>query len=419
MTYSDRIDKLDTIRAYARSFCVEGFKYRTDYKEKSPENYNNARRRMENWLGEAFAAVFDEQGKRFHIQLDSRDYSPNPLNAVFRAKTFTNKNIFLCFTLLDLLADKARHKTSELITNAQKCWKLYADEWSLTPDTIRHQLKDFEDLGILCAHKAGRDKYYSISEDEIDRAAWHDALAFYSEAGILSIIGAFLSDKFEVVPEAFTFKHHYIHHILDSEVLLAALEAIAENRRIQAKFLRKEGNEEKKPVWELCPIEIRVSASTGRHWLISLVSDPVTTWRYEAIRLDDILTITIKKDKVDPQTVAKYREHLNAHLWGVTCRDLNCLVKVEMTIRDTSQNSYILLRLERERRCGRVTRVDDFTRHFEAEVCDAEEMAPWLMSFTGYIESLTCSNKAFEKRFWDEVRGLVQLYDEACDSSRG
>lgn len=413
MTYSDKIETLDTIRVYARSFCVEGFKDRKGkYKEKkSPESYNNARRRMENWLqGEAFTSVFDAQGKRFHIQLDARNYAHNPLNAVFRAKTFSNKSIFLRFTTIDLLSDGKPHRCVDLISDIQTCWQHYDDNLLLNADVIRKQLKIYEDLGILKSTRFGRDVYYRLSTDDIDREAWYDALAFYSEAGTLSIVGAYLTDVFPSASEVFTFKHHYMHHILDSEVLLAAVEAIGSGRRIKTTFYRVENGQERQFTWTLFPIEVRMSAGTGRRWLISLKQDAARKWQYEAIRLDDIVNINLEKEPVNPKIVKHYRQWLNAHLWGVTCRELDKLVTVEMKIRTTPGDTQVLERLEREKRCGSVTTLDELTRLFRAEVCNAEEMAPWLMSFTGYIESLTCSDKTFEHKFWEEVRTLRALY---------
>lgn len=413
MTYSDRIENLSTIRVYARSFCVEGFKDRKGkYKEKkSPESYNNARRRMENWFqGEAFTSVFDEQRKRFHIQLDARNYNHNPLNAVFRAKTFTNKSIFLRFTALDVLSDGKPHRCADLISDIQNCWQHYDAGLSLTIDVIRKQLKEFESLGILKSSKSGRDVYYSLSSDKLDRESWRDALAFYSEAGTLSIVGSYLTDVLPCASELFTFKHHYMHHILDSEVLLAAVEAIAAGRRIRTTFYRVENDQERCFTWTLSPIEVRMSAGTGRRWLISLKQDDARKWHYEAIRLDDIVSIGLEKDPVNPKVVKHYRQWLNAHLWGVTCRELDKIVTVEMLIRTTPEDMQVLARLEREKRCGSVTKVDKLTRLFRAEVCSAEEMAPWLMSFTGYIVSLTSSDKSFEHKFWEEVRNLRALY---------
>ncbi|MBR4986042.1 MAG: WYL domain-containing protein [Proteobacteria bacterium] len=414
MTYADRIEKLDTIRAYARSFCVQGFKNRQDdYQKKSPESYNNARRRMLNWLGdETFASVFDERskGKRFHVQFDCRNCCHNPLNAVFGSKIFTNKNIFLYFTILDLLSDGVPHKCTDLISQSQACWKRYAEEWSLTPDIIRKQLNDFEAIGLLIGSRVGRDKYYSLTHATCDISAWKNALAFYSEVGTLSIVGTYLTHKYRIDPNIFIFKHHYIHHILDSEVLLAAVEAISEQKRIRAKFYRDIAGHDKLLVWTLCPLEIRVSVGTGRRWLLALAEDSKDVWRYEAIRLDDIVSITPVKTPIDREAVERNHAWLKSHLWGVTCRDLQHFVTVEMTVSTSPEEAHVLERLEREKRCGSVMSLGPYRRYFRIEVCDAEEMAPWLMSFTGYIEKLTCSDKAFERKFWEELRKLSELY---------
>ena len=55
---------------------------------------------------------------------------------------------------------------------------------------------------------------------------WADTAAFFSEADPLGVIGSTILDKLNVSPDYYQFKHHYILHTLDSQILLQILTAI-------------------------------------------------------------------------------------------------------------------------------------------------------------------------------------------------
>lgn len=41
---------------------------------------------------------------------------------------------------------------------------------------------------------------------------------------------------------------------------------------------------------------------------------------------------------------------------------------------------------------------------------DAGEMLPWLRTFIGRIESFSCSNKAVEEKFWQDLAEVYAMY---------
>ena len=73
---------------------------------------------------------------------------------------------------------------------------------------------------------------------------------------------------------------------------------------------------------------------------------------------------------------------------------------------------YIHRRLEREKRCGRVEKIDEHTSRFSADVYDAEEMIPWIRTFICRIVSLEFSDKELETRFKNDLRATYALYGE-------
>lgn len=84
---------------------------------------------------------------------------------------------------------------------------------------------------------------------------------------------------------------------------------------------------------------------------------------------------------------------------------------VEFTITYSDEETYIHSRLEREKRCGRVERIDKNTSRFSAEVFDAGELVPWIRSFICRIVEIKSSNKELEKQLQDDLEKMYQLYD--------
>ena len=83
---------------------------------------------------------------------------------------------------------------------------------------------------------------------------------------------------------------------------------------------------------------------------------------------------------------------------------------IEMTLRVEDGEDFIISRLEREKRCGRVEKLDSNTYRFSADVYDAGEMLPWLRTFIGRIEKLECSNPYVIKTFYEDLDAMQKLY---------
>lgn len=100
-------------------------------------------------------------------------------------------------------------------------------------------------------------------------------------------------------------------------------------------------------------------------------------------------------------------------MWGVSMNRwlaADALEHVELVVRISSDEPYILQCLEREKRCGRVEKTDAEHYRFIADVHDAGEMLPWLRTFIGRIESFSCSNKAVKEKFWQDLAEVYAMY---------
>lgn len=406
MAYSELIKDFARIRDYMREFYVYGFKSREEYDAKSARSYDNERRRIQSWLGEHLAFRQDASGKAVFLSVDSRRIPANPLYKAFKAKSFTAKDITLHFYLLDILADGAPHSYKDILDAiTQEYLSHFSGDFTLDESTVRKKLREYQELGLLQAEKQGREVFYRRAEDGPSLASWREALAFYSEADPLGVIGSFLLDRLGQAPALFRFKHHYILHALDSDILCQLLLAIDQQRAVELEVHSlRSGSTFSRTV---CPLKIYVSAQTGRQYLLG--------YFYRARRMIFYRLDTIKKASpgaVEPK-YARYlafAHNFDQNLWGVSAGPEADLDHIEMTLRIGPGEEHIFQRLEREKRHGTVERLSEDSCRFSADVYDASEMLPWLRTFTGRITSLRCSRPFVVELFREDLARMEALY---------
>jgi hypothetical protein len=76
---------------------------------------------------------------------------------------------------------------------------------------------------------------------------------------------------------------------------------------------------------------------------------------------------------------------------------------VEFEIRVGANESFIVQRLEREKRCGRVEQVDENHYRYMADVFDTSEMIPWIRTFLSRITRMNFSDRTLENRYGKRV----------------
>lgn len=407
MAYSELIKDFNRIRDYMRDFYVYGFKSRTEYDAKSARSYDNERRRVESWLGEYMSFTQDSSGKRVFLSVDSRRIPNNPLYKAFKAKSFTDRDITLHFYLLDILADGGSKTVGQIMDCVTERY-LSAFDHALSVDesTVRKKLREYEALGLLQSEKIGKRVEYRRTDDpRLDLSGWADAVAFFSEDAPLGVIGSFLLDKLETAPHIFRFKHHYILHALDSDVLCQLLSAIGEHRAVELTLKSLRNGREY--VRTICPLRVYSSTQTGRQYVLGYHyrGKRMAFYRADAVRRVDILNVE-KKIDVYEGYYAKFRENL----WGVSVGAEHELDHIEMTLRVEPGEDYIVQRLEREKRGGTAEVLDDHTCRFSADVYDAYELLPWLRTFIGRIVGLQCSNQSVVDTFYADLEQMTRQY---------
>ena len=413
MAYNELVKNFARIRNNMREFYVYGFKSREKYGVKSARCYDNERRRIESWIGDYMSFRQDASGKNVFLSVDSRRIPHNPLHKAFKAKSFTDKDITLHFYIMDLLAGGGALSSGEIVDRINDDYlSRFSGAFSLDESTARKKLKEYEALGLLRSRKRGREVLYQRTDDPaLDLDAWADALAFFSEEDPLGVIGSFLIDKLDRPSDAFRFKHHYILHALDSDILCGLLLAIDEQRTVEleVKSLRSDRDYHR----TVCPLKIYVSTQSGRQYLLGY---HYRGRRMMFYRLDAIKKVTAGSVESYYGKYLECQKKFDRHLWGVSTGVDHSMDHIEMTVHFDPDEAFILRRLQREKRHGTVELLDARTCRFSADVYDASELLPWLRTFIGRVTDLKCTNQFVVDTFRKDLARMEALYGGGGDA---
>ncbi len=450
MAYSELIKNFDNIRGYMRDFFLYGFKTREEYDRKSARSYDNERRRIQSYLGHLISFRQTPSGKNAFISLEGRSVTHNPLYQAFKAKSFTNKDITLHFLLLDILSDAGvdfrkvsgadSYGDVPQVYSLKEILRIMDTEYltafqnpiSFDESTLRKKLKEYEELGIVVSEKSGRTVTYRLSENEICLAEYKEAIRFFTEESPLGVIGSYLEDRMQPDAEKayptgrndengrclldkndcagkyLTFKNHYIMNAYDAEITELILQGIHEKRLLEiTSFSRGDAGVKQQTV---IPYKLYVSTQGGRNYLFCMDADNLRPY---SLRVDYIQKGKAGEVCVDYDRLLKVCERAGEHMWGVSCAKYRRYEHIEMDIYVGTDEAFIVRRLEREKRCGTVSKVDEETYRFSAEVLDAYEMMPWIRTFFGRIKAIRCDNEDVKNQIKiDMVKMLKQYEDE-------
>ena len=404
MAYNELTKNFERIRSYMREFYVYGFKSRSEYNAKSARSYDDERRRLESWLGEYMRFTQTAEGKNVFISADSRITHRNPFYKAWKAKSFTDGDITLHFAIFDILHSPEIKKTlAELIFDIDE---LLSSGMTFDESTLRKKLKEYTKEGIIRTEKEGRSVLYSRSPDT-DISSLSDALDFFSESAPCGVVGSFLQDKLPEHEGVFSFKHHYMTGAVDSGVTAELFCAIRGHRYVSANNLGRHSGEEK--TVRLVPLKIYISAQNGRQFLLAYheKAELINTYR-----LDYLSNIRIENEICEE--FYALRDELSSaerYMWGVSCkRNIEKTEHVEFEIRVGDDEYFIIRRLEREKRCGRVEKLDENHYRFSADVFDTNEMLPWIRTFISRIIKINFANRIAENKFKSDIREMYRMY---------
>lgn len=409
-SYNELIKNFEKIRSYMREFYVYGFKSRDEYQSKSARSYDDERRRMESWLGDHMSFVRTPEGKNVFISIDSRVSTHNPFYKALKSKSFTDGDITLHFIIFDILhSPEVILSLPEILEKIDEYLSDFESPMSFDDSTVRKKLKEYIAQGIIVSQKEGRKLLYRRAED-LDLPDITDALNFFSEVAPCGVIGSFLLDKQERSSDNFSFKHHYITSAIDSDVLATIFKAMREKSVISVDNLSRKKDSPKRN--RIIPLRILISVQNGRQHLIAYQPDFNTI---KSFRVDYLSNVKIEESTPRFDELRAELDIMKPKMWGVSTSrrryNLDQTEHVDFTVKVNEKEDYIVRRLEREKRVGRIEKINDSTYRFTADIYDTNEIIPWIRTFICRITELNFSNKTLEKQFKKDLRAMYQMYD--------
>jgi predicted DNA-binding transcriptional regulator YafY len=401
--FSERIKNFDNIRDYMREFYIYGFKSRNYFTRKSLRTYDNEKRRIESYMGSYMRWRYDQNKKKSFICIDCAKLATNPLYAAWKSKSFTNNDIHLHFYILDVLQNRNSLTIEEITNRISETSGIVFDI-----QTVRNKCKEYIENGLLVYEKKGKTFYYSLTkiyfEDIIDLS---DAIAYFQGVSLLGEVGSFMLDNENIENDVFRYKHLYIAHTLDDEILLQILKAIRKKQMIS--FINR-GKRETVSSITAIPIKIFISALTGRRYICVYLPK---TKRFFNYRLDNIKAIKILPTPTEDISVHTMLERNLDRVWGVNFGRSHRIEMIMMKLYiDEQKEKYILYRIQREGKGGTLTKIEDNIFLYQKEVFDSNDISPWLKTFMGRILELEGTNQSVIKRFYEDIERLTAMYEE-------
>lgn len=409
MPFSELVKNFEKIRSYVREFYVYGFRIREEFDKKSGRTYDNERRRLECILGKYTLSSRDSRGKNVFLSIDSRNGGRDPLYRLLRTSSFTDRDITLHFLLMDILDDKAPLTLAEILERLNSYTAGFSEPMIFDDSGVRKKLAEYEDLGLLRSEKQGRIVLYFRSVSP-DRTGFSDALDLFSEIAPCGVLGSFMID--ERKHSVFEFKHHYISHALDSEILCVLLCAISEKRSVTITVHSVKKN--RTSSCEVVPLKIFTSVQSGRQWLMgySPVVHEICSYRVDMITDVRIGEVSLRFDELRETLTG-----MQKNMWGVVCDKWAHPQHVEFLIHIGDKEEHIYRRLLREKRCGTVERIDKHTARFSAELVDSAEIRSWIRTFTGRIIQLDFKDRTAENLLRSDMEKMYKLYGIGGDEN--
>ena len=406
MAYTELIKNFNRTRDYMREFYVYGFKSREEYHKKSARSYDDERRRMESWLGDNMQFRQTAEGKNVFISIDSRVTQHNPLYKAWKTKSFTDGDITLHFILFDIMDVPGKvYALSDIMDEIDYHLSGFETPKCFDESTVRKKLKEYEKEGLVRSEKRGKVMYYGRSEEYHSNGI--DALNFFSEVMPCGVVGSYLLDKELENTDYFSFKHHYITGAMDSEITLALFDAMRQKKSITLETTNRHGDTiaEKHVV----PLRVMISAQNGRQYLMAYAP---RFNRITGYRLDNIVAVKIDEVCENFDELRGKLVGMLPHMWGVSTQSNSGerMEHVEFVVKYDDDEDFIHRRLEREKRCGTVERIDEHTSRFSADVFDTSELIPWMRTFLCRITDVKFSNKVLEKQFLDDIQKMYRMY---------
>lgn len=408
-TYNELIKNFEKVRSYMREFYVYGFKSREEYTSKSLRSYDDEKRRIESWLDDYMKFIRTNDGKNVFLSINSRELTHNPLYKALKAKSFTDGDITLHFIIFDILNDSNVSLTiNEIMELIDYYLADFDNPMMFDSSTVRKKLNEYCEQGLIIKEKEGKNILYRVAE-KYDISSYNDLLNYFSETAPCGVVGSFLLDRINNKDDMFIFKHHYITSTLDSEVLLNLFLAMQKKASIEVNNINRKNNLTKNI--KLVPLKIFISVQDGKQYLLAYQEEQGII---KTFRIDYLVDVKIKERYPQFDELRLMLDDAKNKMWGINIKrnryGKEKIERVSFTIKIDKNEEFIVRRLEREKRIGKVEKIDDYTYNFDSYVYDTSEMIPWIRTFICRIVKLNFSNRTLENEFKKDIKKMYEIY---------
>lgn len=396
------------IRSVIRDAYVYGMKPRDVVASEHGHSLQNQYyydEKISDWLGDyqqTRESSDPDRESTVYVSMAGCEIVSNPLFQMFHASTISDRSLMLHFYILDFLhgrsASAAKLYGSLSDVMRENFPAFFRDNMPVSERTCNTFLKKYVACGIL--NRDPKDKKYSLSKTVPLPPA--DAILFASEQLPLGVIGSYLLSRFDSVPNDLRFKHHSPLGALDSLILYNLILAAGEHIPVALRTYAGSG------VIKLIPYKFYFGTQTGRQYVLGYDPEHAVPLM---VRVDRIVKVTPLPSESGVPFDRSAMDAFESHIWNVSANPTFTTKHLEMTLHIPDDESYVISRLNREKKHGTVEQIDTCLWKFSIDVYDPVEIMPWIRSFIGRIVDLRCpDDPRVVQRYKSHLQQLFQSY---------
>lgn len=376
--YQELVKSFDNIRKISQDFFIYGYNGRGDFPFVSDRMYDNELRRIKSYLKNFVKTTQTKEKKTIAISSNTVHESINPLFPLFYGKSFTNKDCFLHFTIIDILANYEKKSLNEIYDEL-------LDEYDCADMdimTVRNKLHEYVDIGLINLSKDGKKNVYSLQSPIVLNDDIINAIVFFQN---IIPCGYILTPIVNNKKSNFLYRQVFFANVLDDEYVLVLLKAIEEKKSIAIRQRGKKHEFVKKGV----PCGIYHNMITGRRYVKLLHKET-----FSMVRIDKIEEIDYLKYDL---TINSMQEELN---------------KIIVTINVEDSEQFIIERIYREIDKDNIETIDDNTYNLIFKTHNLYDLIPYIRTYFGRIIKIECSDKLIEKKLRSDLLDTLNIYND-------
>lgn len=191
----------------------------------------------------------------------------------------------------------------------------------------------------------------------------------------------------------------------DTEIIEKILRGIYERRQLM--IANQSRRNKVMSEWKVVPLKLYVSTQGGRNYLIC----SNMYGKQMSFRIDYIKSVQLGEIIENYDSYLRDYQNRVKHMWGVVCDKGKNYEHIEIDINVEQGEDYIVKRLSREKRCGKIEKIDDNTYRFTADVYDSNEMITWIRTFIGRIKKIKCDNPEVVNQLKFDIVKMAKWYE--------